>query len=102
MKTGSRKRGFEWLEPDEGKPSSPVLRGGDGRKAIPLPGGPIRKPRIFSYETAQARAQSGAAWCSLVVGASRCLEWGCVGFAPLQFQTKGLFREENHENRKTI
>ena len=51
MKTGSRKRGFEWLEPDEGKPSSPVLRGGDGRKAIPLPGGSHSKTANFHQET---------------------------------------------------
>jgi hypothetical protein len=30
-------RAYTRLEPDDGKPSSPVLRGGSGSNAVPLP-----------------------------------------------------------------
>jgi hypothetical protein len=50
--TLQRARGaLQRLEPDEGKLSSPVLRGGDDRKVVSLPGGLDRKPRIFRRET---------------------------------------------------
>jgi len=38
---------------------------------------------------AEARAQSGAAWRVSLKGASQCLSWGRVEFAPLLFPMRG-------------
>jgi hypothetical protein len=38
---------------------------------------------------AEARAQSGAAWRASLKGASQCLSWGRVEFAPLLFIDSG-------------
>ena len=38
---------------------------------------------------AEARAQSGAAWRVSLKGASQCLSWGHVEFAPLLFPMRG-------------
>ncbi len=43
----------------------------------------------------RARAQPGAAWLILCTGASRCLGWGCVEFAPLLFWTGRTTRRKD-------
>ena len=50
-----------------------------------------RENREFSMDerAAEARAPSGAAWRASLKGASRCLSWGCVEFAPIRFSAAG-------------
>ncbi len=47
-------------------------------------------------ETDRSRAHSGAAWRAFCGGASRCLESGCVEFAPFQFRGRRCARRNKN------
>ena len=51
---------------------------------------------------AEARAQSGAAWRASLIGASQCLSWGRVEFAPLLFVASGEQLRVGFSDRRVL